>query len=121
MAIARRIDKTEIGTASFYDFADVIAGAGPHTLIDTTVANNTYLSISRLAISCRIESIIEVYKNDNVIASLRTGAAQPSDSFDWFPARKLQSGDNLKIKLMKRTGSPDVDVSAHLMGTTIPT
>jgi hypothetical protein len=107
-----------LGEPTHYSYADVISNPGPHTLLDITVPVNTKLNLTRAVIACRIEAIAEIYLNNTVIGSLRTGAAHPTDFFDFFPIKKIVAGENIKIKLMKRSGSPDVSIAAHLMGTT---
>jgi len=118
MAVARVINDS--GTPYFADYSGVINVNTVVSLINITVASGTTLKLSHLEISCRFESFIEVLKNGQVIADLRTGAANPSASFNWIPSRKLISGDIIQVNLQKRSGSPDVEVGAHLMGLSAP-
>jgi len=101
----------------FFDYSGEIIGASPFTLISHLVTTAT-LSLSRLEISCRTESAIQVLLNGVPIADLRTGAAKPSTSFNWFPKRECILGDIIDVVLNKRVSSPDIDVGAHLMGVT---
>jgi len=103
----------------FFDYTFTISDDLPNTIFFSVVADQN-LYLSRLNISCRIESFIEVKKNGEVIASLRTGAANPSASFHWSPNRKCLVGDSIEITLQKRINSPDVEVGAHLMGLSAP-
>jgi len=109
----------EEDTPFFFDYTFTISDDLPNTVFFYVVADQN-LYLSRLNISCRIESFIEVKKNGEVIASLRTGAANPSASFHWSPNRKCLVGDNIEITLQKRINSPDVEVGAHLMGLSAP-
>jgi hypothetical protein len=102
----------------FFDFSDVITGDDPQTLLTYTVPDGQSLSLSRLEISCRIESFIQVFKNGEAIGDSRTGAAKPSASFTWYPNRGCLAGDIIEVVLTKRIGTSDVSVGAHLMGTT---
>lgn len=101
----------------FFDFSDVISGDAAVTLISYSVLVGQTLDLSHLEVSCRLESVIEAQQNGQVIATLRTGAAQPKDSLIWYPNRVLIAGDLIEIIITKRTGTPDVSVGAHLMGT----
>lgn len=107
-----------VQTPFFFDYSDVVSGNSPVTLISTTVAASTNLFLSRLEITCRIESFIEVKKNGDVVGTLRTGAAQPSARFHWSPNRDCTDGDIIEVVLTKRAGTSDISVGAHLMGVT---
>ena len=100
----------------FFDFADVLVGAGPHTLFSQTIDPGFILDLSRIVVACRIESMVEIYKNGSVIGSLRTGAAFPMSSFDWRPNQSCVEGDSIEIVLTKRANAPDNTVGVHLMG-----
>lgn len=102
----------------FQDFYDVVTGDLPVTLIDYTVPALGILFLSRLEISCRIESEIIVKLNSTVIGSLRTGAGRPSGKFSWDPKRECGAGDVVQVILTKRSGTPDISVGANLMGLT---
>jgi len=108
----------DVESPFFFDYFDVPIGAGPHIIIETYVDEGTTLDLTRLYINCRMESIIQVLKNGEIIGSLRTGAANPTASFDWRPNQVCVVDDIIQIVLTKRTGAPDIDVGAHLMGVT---
>jgi hypothetical protein len=103
-------------TDFFFDYDDIPSGAGPHSIFEHTVGVGEELYLKSISYGCRIESRLNVYKNGNLIASLRTGAALPMASFDWRPRRECVSGDILEVVLMKRANAPDTSVSVHLMG-----
>jgi len=105
-------------TPFFFDYGGLITGDLPVSIIFYTVPVGSTLNITNLSISCRIESISKVFKNGEVIADLRTGAARPDASFYWNPNRELISGDTLEVVLTKRSGTTDVEIGAHLMGVT---
>ena len=109
---------TEPGEPYFADFEDMVTTNAPETLLDITVSALNKLFLSQVEISCRIESKITIEKNGVVIGSLRTGASTPSVRFTWLPRRQCNGGDNIKVILQKRAGSPDIGVGAHLMGLT---
>lgn len=100
----------------FFDFADELIGAGPHVVYSQSFGPGFIITLTRISLSCRIESMLEVFKNGIVIASLRTGAAMPRDNFDWREDQELINGDSLEIVLTKRSGGPDNRVGVHLMG-----
>ncbi len=103
----------------FFDYADIPIGPGPVTLISFTNTNTAFnMNLSRLEVACRVESMIEIQLNGLVIGSIRTGAARPTEYFQWFPSRPAAPGDLIEVILTKRVGAPDVSVSANLMGTT---
>ena len=101
----------------FFDYGDIPIGEGPHTLFSYTVTDPDILSLSRIQVACRIESYWTVYLNGNVVGDLRTGAAQPRDSFIWNPSRSFAIGDLIEIVLMKRSGAPDVSVGLNIQGS----
>lgn len=109
------------GTPFYLDYDDTASGNSPITILTTTVPALTILSLSQLKIVCRLESTIRVELNGDLIGSLSTGSGQPSDEIYWTPIRPCVAGDVIEVKLTKRAGSPDVDVGAHLMGSTKPT
>lgn len=102
----------------FFDYFDIPVGSGPHTLFSYTVAFPDVLEIGRLTVSCRQESMWQVLKNGVVIADLRTGPAQPTANFVWYPTRPFEINDLVEIILTKRTGVPDVSVGLNLQGIT---
>lgn len=106
------------GQNFFFDYFNVPVGVGPHTLFTYTITYPTMLELSRLKVSCRMESIFQVLHNGTTIAALFTGAAQPTDSFVWYPSRDFAFGDLVEIILTKRTGAPDVSVGLNLQGLT---
>jgi len=109
-----------VAGAPFYsDFDGIPSGVGPHDLVSFTVGAGKTRLLSRLHISCRIESKAVVTQNGTVIANLRTGAARPSDSFEWNPQKPCVAGDIIKVTLTKRAGSSDNDIGVHLMGTEV--
>ena len=110
---------TEVGDPWFQDFSGLASGDAPQTLITYTVPASTKINLTSLNLSCRIESMAEVFINSVLVGSLRTGAAQPSDSFSWNPRRPAVVGDLIEVILTKRMGTPDITVGAHLMGLTI--
>jgi hypothetical protein len=120
-AIPVNVVDSEPGEPLFQDFDAAVSGTGPHTLIDYTVPADTKLFLSHLEISCRLESNIRVEKNGDLIGSGATAGAHPHDVINWIPRRECVEGDNIKVLLTKRSGSPDVDIGAHLMGLTTPT
>lgn len=99
----------------FFDYSDVPVGVGPHTLFSYTVDSFETLFLTRLDVTCRMESMVQVLKNGVVIADLQTGAARPSANFTWYRSREAVAGDLIEVVLTKRAGSPDVSVGAHLM------
>ena len=101
----------------FVDFSDEVTGAGPHTLMDFTVAANTTRYLSYLKIACEFPTETLVTKDSTVIGTLKTGPGQPTDFIEWTIKRPILTGENLKVVLTKGNGYPDVDVGAHLMGT----
>lgn len=103
-------------TSFFFDYADTPVGSGPFTLLSQTVDPGTTLDLTRLSVSCRIESMLQVLKNGLVVADLRTGAALPTANFDWRPNLNCVSADTIEIVLEKRSGAPDTVVGVHLMG-----
>jgi hypothetical protein len=105
----------------FFDYADIPVGAGPHVLMSDVVQAGTILELTRLYVSCRMESMLQLFHNGLVIATLRTGAAYPTASFDWRPNNACAEGDSIEIVLTKRSGAPDTDVGVHLMGISITT
>lgn len=105
-----------VGDDFFFDYYDVPVGAGPHILFTQPMIFPTVLEISRITVTCRIESVWEVYRNGLVIADLRTGAAQPSANFLWHPSREFEIGDVVEIILTKRPSSPDVNVGLYVQG-----
>jgi len=105
------------GVPWFEDFEGAHpAGVGPHTILSMTVPVSKTRSLTRLQVSCRQESVWTVTQNGTVVGTLRTGAAQPSDSFEWNPVRAAAAGDIIDVVLTKRSGTADTDVAAHLMG-----
>jgi hypothetical protein len=100
----------------FFDFADILVGEGPHSLFSQTIDPGLIISLTRIVVSCRVEAMVEVFKNGAVIGSLRTGAAQPMSSFDWRPNQELVEGDSIEVVLTKRANAPDNTVGVHLMG-----
>ena len=100
----------------FFDFADVLSGPGPHSLFSQTMDPGITLDLSQLIVACRVESLVEIYLNGLVVGSLRTGAALPTNSFNWRPNRKCVEGDSIEVVLTKRAGPPDITVGVHLMG-----
>lgn len=106
----------ELGQHKFLDYDNTPAGVGPHTLISYIVAAANRLNIQRLNISCRQEADVKVKLNGQTIATLRTGAANPSPSFIWTPARECTTGSLVEVILTKRAGAPDTTIGAHLMG-----
>lgn len=107
---------SQVGDNFFFDYFDVPVGVGPHTLWSYTVTSPTILELSRIKVTCRIESQAQLKKNGTVIGDLRTGAAQPSDSFLFFPNRVFEIGDVVEIILTKRANAPDVSVGIHVQG-----
>jgi len=107
---------SESGTGKFFDYSAVQIGIGPTILISHIVTAPIKLKLTTLGVSCRMESICQVTLNSVEIATLRTGAAQPSTQFTWAPGRDCLPGDLIEVTLTRRTGSPDVLVGAHLMG-----
>jgi hypothetical protein len=104
----------------FFDYADVPIGVGPHTIFSYTVDSFETVFLNRLNVSCRQEAMFLVFKNGVSIADLRTGASRPSAEFIWYPSREFVAGDLIEVVLMRRTGSPDVTVGAHMMALRRP-
>jgi hypothetical protein len=102
----------------FFDFSDIITGDLPIPLIAYTVTPGQLLNLTNLKIACRIEAFIQVTKNVEIIADLRTGAGSPESSFTWYPNRPCIEGDVITVTLTKRPGTVDISVGAHLMGVT---
>lgn len=102
----------------FFDFSDLVSGDAPVTLVSITVPGTDSLYISHLVVSCRTQAYIEVQKNGDVIATLRTGSSAPDQRFDWSPNRECLDGDVIEVILTKLAGSDDITVGAHLMGVT---
>lgn len=102
----------------FFDYADIPIGDGPHTLFSQVIAIGETLDLTRASVSCRMESITQIFKNGLVVGELRTGAALPMANFDWRPNNVCVEGDTIEVVFTKRAGSPDVDVGIHLMGIT---
>lgn len=102
----------------FFDYFDVPVGAGPHTLFTYNVTFPDVIELGRLTVSCRFESMFQVYKNGVVIADLRTGPANPTANFVWYPTRAFALGDLIEIIFEKRAGAPDVSVGLNLQGIT---
>jgi len=102
----------------FFDYAGVPSGPGPTTLISFTNTGSTAMDLNRLEFGCRQDATLQVQQNGNVIGTCKTGVAHPKDNFVWYPARQAAPGDLIEVILTKWTGSPDVDVAAHLMGST---
>ena len=111
-----QVDTSSSQVPFFFDFSDVVSGGSPVILLSITVNFGETLALNRLEISCRIESLIQVTKNGEVIADLRTGAAQPSSSFLWYPGRDCLAGEVIEVVLTKRSGTSDISVGAHLSG-----
>lgn len=107
-----------LGEDFFFDYFDVPVGVGPHTLFSYTVTFPDVLELSKITVSCRMESIWTVLKDGVVIADLRTGAAKPMDSFEWGNGRSFDIGTLIEIILTKRAGAPDVDVGLYVQGST---
>jgi len=105
-------------TNFFFDYFDVPVGAGPHTLFSYNVAFPDTIELGRLTVSCRFESNFQVLKNSVVIADVRTGPANPTANFIWFPTRPFDIGDLIEIIFEKRAGAPDVSVGLNLQGIT---
>lgn len=110
---------TEVGDPWFQDFNGLLSGDTAQTVITYTVPANIKINLVTLDISCRVEALATVSINGTIVSNLRTGAAQPSDSFTWNPRRPAISGDVITVIMMKRAGTSDVSVGAHLMGLTI--
>ena len=107
----------DLGVPFNEDYSNTIVGAGPHTLIDVTIAASTTRYLSYLKIACEYVTETLVTIDSTVIGTLKTGPGQPTDFIEWTIKRPILTGENLKVVLTKGNGYPDVDVGAHLMGT----
>jgi len=105
-------------TPFFFDYTGIPEGSDPFTLIAYFVPAGMTLDLTRFYYTCRMESFVQILKNGSLIGSLRTGASMPMASFDWRPNHVCVADDIIEIILTKRTGAPDIDVGAHLMGLT---
>lgn len=108
---------TTLAEDFFFDYFDVPVGVGPHTLWSYPVTFPDLIELISISVSCRTESVWTVLKNGVVIADLRTGAAQPRDSFKWDTGRDFELGDLIEVILLKRTGAPDTDVGLSVQGS----
>lgn len=106
----------EESTPFFFDFADQVVGEGPHIIYTDSIVSGVVLELTRIVLASRVEAMLELFKNGSVVASLRTGAAHPKDSFDWWPVNECVEGDSIELVLTKRAGAPDNTVGVHLMG-----
>jgi hypothetical protein len=100
----------------FFDLEIEAIGSAPIPIYSQTIDPGIILELSRLVVACRVESIVQVFKNGNVVGSIRTGASLPMSSFDWRPNNKCVEGDSIEVVLTKRSNAPDNTVGVHLMG-----
>lgn len=110
---------SSLSTPFFFDYTGDVSGDAAVTLISHTVVgpvDSVYLA--RVYVACRIEAVIQVFKNAQVIGSIRTGAAKPDGIFEWSPNRECLVGDLIEVILTKRGSTPDITVNAFLQGVT---
>jgi len=104
---------SELGTPKYFDIQNTTSPGIEKIIFSYLLIKD--LKLTKVAISCRQESTAYIKADGNTIASLRLGAARPTDSFSWEPTRLITMGANIQITIKARAQSPIVDVEAYLM------
>lgn len=116
MAVSRRVALSE-GTPFFEENSDITDPDNFVELISFVVPGGLTRKLTKVEVACRIEGIYEILENTETIGSGRTGAAQPTNSFVWDPARPVATGSTIKVRFKSRAGSAVSDVEAYLMAS----
>jgi hypothetical protein len=100
----------------FLNYDEIPVGPGPHTIFEQAVGAGEELALKYVSYSCRTESKLQVLKNGDSIANLRTGAAMPMASFAFAENNICAENDFIEIILTKRSGPPDTEVGVNIQG-----
>lgn len=117
--VASSSGSTLTGTPYFDDGAtDTVANGVEQTLLTRTVSVGLKRQLTRLVLTCRLHGHfkLEVVGMAQPIATGKTGPAEPTVSFDWYPTRDLVAGSQYTLKFKPVAGSPARPISFHLMG-----
>lgn len=107
------------GTPDFKQVGTFTTPGIEQILIDFVVPSGMTKILYQAVVACRIESKFIVLVNGALRGSGRTGAAQPSDSFNWLPGLPVESGNRVQLLFTARPNSPSCEVEAYLQASEI--
>lgn len=93
---------------------DLTTPGSEQTLLSYTIPVAKTHQLFQIIVSCRIESFWTLDIDGTVIASGRTGSANPKDVFPVFPGRDIATGTVVTLKLKSRSNSPIVDCEGYI-------
>lgn len=86
-------------------------------LINEVLTND--LNLKSFNISCSIEGVAYLKKDEIIIATARTGAGKPDINYPFYSAYPFVSGNNIKLSFKARLASKITDLEGYLQGSEI--
>lgn len=89
------------------------------TLISYTVAASKRFISLDVSVSCSLEGQCTVFKNSDLIVSLRTHGACPNALVQFLPWETFEAGDILEVKYLAPSYRPATGVESFVQGRLI--
>ena len=107
-------DSDGSGAAKFVDVQDATTPGSEQTLHTEVVPAGKQFNLLLCNLACRQEGSFKVLIDSDIVASGRTGPAQPNAVFSWRPYRPAAAGATISVKFTAMAGKPSVDVEMYL-------
>jgi hypothetical protein len=83
-------------------------------LINETVGSGKQINLLRVDLTCRMDGVMEIYIDSDLIGSGRTGPAEKNIGFDWTPFYPAAVGEVIQVKFRAHSNKPIDKVEAYL-------
>jgi hypothetical protein len=89
-------------------------------IIQHTVSAGLLLKVNRVIASCFVEGAMYLYADNVLKGSARTAPGKSEAVFEFNPAYRASSGEELSVKFKARPNSAVTEVECYLQGSQIP-